>query len=241
MVNVIEIELSNEGKIFMICRQMYMDQHAVTLDRKFTFRDIEVIDDYEITYGAEITITVNIIFRGDEKDLLSKLVVTVDHWSDLINGCCWMKGTVVDRYFGYDQSVVDIYNMWQQNIFFDWWSEPLFSSRKQAYLVACLGFTGINTDVSSKLIYQLNLSLVKEKSDFFYLLGTEFFGERGYFGSSISTFQDCLSDIFRESGYQYDKTIKCLNIGDIADEKLRYTIEEVMRIFKKCGFAIDVL
>lgn len=81
--------------------------------------------------------------------------------------------------------------------------------------------------------------MINQYEDFLYLAAVEFYGERGYFGHDLHTFDDCLLSIYHEKGYMNGKKVILLNAGKITIPDLLKLYEEVKEIFLRYKFSIE--
>ena len=112
----------------------------------------------------------------------------------------------------YDQRIIDIFYRWHNNEEIDWWT--LDVDYKESFLYCCGSYSGLFKEIARKT-YAINCLSVNEKLDFYYLLGYTFFGNKGYFGDSLYTLGDCLTEIYNNSN-----SLKNLNLKFVNHQKL---------------------
>jgi hypothetical protein len=134
------------------------------------------------------------------------------------------------------QGVIDVFNLWQLGRKFDWQALSIHSSLKKDYNDACLKYFGLGTQILDKEIYQLDVSLILEELDFYYLAGVEFFGDRGYFGYDLHSFTDCLIELHKYNGYTPGKTILFRGGDKINDPQIESFLNEIKSVLLRFGF-----
>ncbi|MFY0255707.1 hypothetical protein ACDQ55_17330 [Chitinophaga sp. 30R24] len=150
----------------------------------------------------------------------------------------WVYGELHNSPPEYEQGLVNIFNIWQKETFFNWFSLPIGSQMKRDYNDACLIYSSLSTRILKKEIYQIDVSLTREELDFYYLVASEFLGEKGYFGYDLHTFKDCLTELYMNNGYQNGSTIAFVNYDKIVDQNISNFILEIKNIFMSYEFTV---
>lgn len=70
-------------------------------------------------------------------------------------------------------------------------------------------------------------------------MSREFFGERGYMGYSLFTFEDCLLELYHNGKLSHGRKIKLLNSKSNPRNNIKRFLAEVKEIFLKYNFLIE--
>lgn len=138
----------------------------------------------------------------------------------------------------YNQNVIEIFETWDNGDELSW--NNLKDDKKEAWLVACLFWSGLPTTLPNKKLITLDSSLIKSKVDCYCLLGEIFFGSRGYFGQDLDGLDDCMINI---SSLKTEKP--CLQIKDlpnliaVLDSSFKGYAFELIGVFKSHGFIVE--
>lgn len=111
---------------------------------------------------------------------------------------------IVDHDDIYEQEVIDIFMLWQENREFEW-NSKLSNEQKFNYL----GVARLYTSWSSQFIIEntkveLDTTKINDQYDFFYYVGELLLGNRGCLGSNPDRFTDYIQDIVEYSGMRQD-------------------------------------
>ena len=115
---------------------------------------------------------------------------------------------------------------------------------KIEWLKACLHWTGLPQHPIPAFDYIIDGNQVQSDHDYFCLIGEVFFGYRGYFGTNLDGWVDCLSEI-----YMHDKTKAPVETGAKViiknSQRMKEALTEeffleIVKGFEKYGFGVDV-
>lgn len=137
----------------------------------------------------------------------------------------------------YNQDVIEIFLGWDNGSKSNW--KGLNSKLKEAWLVACLYWSGLPKLISKRKDFTIDGDLVNSKTDFYCLLGEIFFGHRGYFGQDLDGLTDCLNMIRMDKSdpptiifKNFKRLEKTLN------KTSKNYANELVNIFENRGFLI---
>lgn len=239
MDQMISISLNIDGENFMNCNYIQLEPYAPNSGRKFVFSGVRTNAEL-VTHNCVITVSVTVQNRKFKYVDLIQFDLIVLNFYDLSNSECCVYGHPVNlETIEYRQGIVDVFNDWQKGILFDWFSQPMDSILKLDYISACMIYSGLPIKIVDKDEFPLDLSLIKEERDFYYLASLELLGDRGYFGHDFHTFRDCLLEIYNHNGFFYDKKIKFINSIHPQNDKLSDLFEKIRAKFVDFKFSID--
>jgi hypothetical protein len=224
--------LSLEGRTIMTCDYVLLDSFAVNSGRKLLFSGIKFQEDVDLCDNIiDVSISVN-VGSGNQKGIAEFKVHVYNFGKEnLYEKTWWVYGELHNSPPEYEQGLVDIFHIWQKESLFNWFSLPVGSQMKRDYNYACLIYSGLSIRITQKEIYQIDVSLIREKLDFYYLVALEFLGGKGYFGYDLHTFKDCLSELYLNGGYQHGSTIDFVNYDEVLDKNILDFLLEIKNIF----------
>jgi hypothetical protein len=199
---MIQIVLKEKAEKILKSKHIFLEPYAPNTSRKFVFSQLTFLKELNDFYGDEVVVLIYVETNDEINHLLFEFKVNILDYSEPIGKSWWLSGLVFGDYdLGYRQGVIDVFNLWQQRKSFEWFADHTNPFSKSDYIFACFTYSGLSKEIIEKGVYKIDLSLVKEEQDLYYLVSENFLGERGYFGHNIHTFKDCLIEISHQERY----------------------------------------
>lgn len=240
----IELHIKQE-KIFQ-CNYLQLETNSEYCSRKLTFKGVkisqEICDIICSSVGSSDSVEIIIYAINSKGDLYFRTYFEFQlrGLNFNLNEDFWIYGLIVTDSQRYSQPLIDILNTWQNNENFDWYKLPIYSQKKNDYLKACYYYSGIKSNIIDKEKYIIDLSLVKEVVDFYYLLGVEFMGDRGYMGECYNTFKNVMISISNNINKK-EITLFLENNTNIQSIAHQIDFEEILTILNNFGIKIIML
>jgi len=233
-----KVNLILEAKVFLTCKYLFLDPIAPNSGRKIVFHNITKIEEVDIV-NKTIMVRVSADSKCSGEISLGSFRMNIYESGDfdIDSNSFWIYGELYNDGYEYVQGVIDVFDLWQANQRFDWFSQPTYSSLKKNYNEACYKYSGLGTKFLDKEIYQLDVSSVVEELDFFYLASMEFFGDKGYFGHDLHSFTDCLIEVHRHNGYTCN-TILFLGSDSLTDSNLKALLIDIKNVLLRFKFKL---
>ncbi|SKA40232.1 hypothetical protein SAMN04488128_105147 [Chitinophaga eiseniae] len=239
MINVV---LSTNGEQVMCCSHIWLQPYAPDTTRSFRFTGILFKKTTAFDCADKISVRISMLNRKLEDVFYIQFGVFVFDYRESGIDELWIDGLVCDSdEIAYRQGIIDVFDFWQRGQSFDWFSEPINSLLKRDYIVACSMYSGLNTQLLDKDIYEIDISLIKEQRDFFYLASITFIGDRAYLGHDFHSFTDCWIDIYRDNGWFNNKKVRLLNTNAIHDPAVSSLISEAETFFRSYKFSVELV
>jgi len=218
---------------------MQLEPYAPNSGRRFIFSGVKTNAEL-VTHNCVITVSVTVQNKRAQYVNLIQFDLIVLNFYDLSNieWCVYGHFQNLET-IEYRQGIVDVFNDWQKGLLFNWFNKQIDSGLKLDYISACMIYSGLPTKIVDKEVYQLDLSLIKEERDFYYLASLELLGDRGYFGHDFHTFRDCLLEIYNHNDFFHDKKIKFINSIHPQNDELSDLFEKIRAKFIDFKFSID--
>lgn len=239
-----EIRLSYNNKIFAVADYVKINPYALTTAREFTFYNVKFSPDFkdEDLYWVDC-IVVEVFHDTHLHKLgrsLGELKFDCLDYMTKEDSVFWVNCLVlVDaEKLIYDQSLIDMFDMWRKGSDLDWTALELNSRTKMIYLGACFNYRGLSSKLEKKKAYIFDFFKIKEEADFLYYAGIEFVGKRGYMGYSINLFEDCLLTSHRHVGYFDESTVHFKNTNSFFSKEVEDLYHSVKSIFLKYKFNV---
>jgi hypothetical protein len=239
---LLKISLIANGEVFAVCSDVELDPYSLSTARKFTFRKLTVLNEIEVGYRIRITVRICNARRDNLDDnVLHDFEVILLDFAENMGAEWWIYGLINNVYEDvYKQGVIDVFRAWQDNELYEWHKLPVGSPLKTDYLMACFYYSSIQSTITNKDQMCVDVSLVKDEQDFLYLLSKEFFGDRGYIGWNLYTFEDCLLELYNNSkDILKDREIVFYNTQTLFSPTVVEIFEEIKQIVLKYGFVIS--
>jgi hypothetical protein len=172
--------------------------------------------------------------------LLTWLDIEILEWHNLSKNTVFLRGNVTEMDFcvSYQQETFGVLNMWQNGQELDWLSLDYRSPWKRGYLSACLRFSSVHGHIVKKEAYLIDVSLLWEEDDMYYLGAEAFFGKRGYMGYDFHTFKDCASIIAEENMSSEGITVRFLQVSRLKNYLADF-YRQVKEVFARYKFTIE--
>lgn len=244
-----KVKVYTEGKILLTCKYIRLEPFAPGTARKFTFREISATSKKRILQKTtdafyigsnKLKIRVDITDKFGRRLSIENFKVHLIDYGNLEKSSLWILGLVYDDYFTeYRQGRVDIFSLWVKDQNIKWVDLPLNSPLKKDYIDCCFSYSSLSKQILDRDYYRIDWALINEDNDFLYWVGLEFIGEKGYFGRSLFTFEDCLLEIFHNGGLTNQRRITFLNSTKILNPNVHELYQSVKEIFRKFNFSIE--
>jgi hypothetical protein len=146
-----------------------------------------------------------------------------------------------DSYNDYNQAYLDVFKKWSNNEKIEW--RNLVNRKKKETLLRCFAiYGGLRNKNKFKDKYIVDFDFVKEEIDIYCLLGEVFFGNKGYMGTELNSFIDCL--IF----YKFEKinelskiVLEIKNYKKFLHKKsMKQNIDNIISEFRISGFQVII-
>lgn len=236
----LNVNISIAERVIATCDYLLLEVHAPSTARSFSFKNISL----QNSLGVEPEYEIKVLILGHDKlnreRLIADFSMSLIDFGDLLDKQDWWVYGLIhhDNMETYRQGVIDVMHAWYNGKSFDWFEQSINSSLKADYITACQFWSSLSTDVISKESYSLDMSLVKEEQDLYYLIAQEFIGDKGYMGHSYNAFLDCMLTLYHHRGYFIGNKIIFSNIDKIEDEEITALYKDVKDVFKRYKFAI---
>ncbi|MBB4807694.1 hypothetical protein HNP38_003010 [Chryseobacterium defluvii] len=202
MKNLLKVSLMIDDNEFIRSNYIELIPFSKTSMRTVVFKNVKVINKHIDLLSGEYEFS--IAFRNKNLDWgaihwYSLYMITSDIFDkDIKEGddICIESILTHNKHIYYDQDVIDVYNLWQNEKVYDWNSFDI--NFKLSYISACYIWCGLPKSFIRNHII-LDCLLIKEQIDLFYYLGIEMFGERAYCGSGFYQFEDCILGIYAKN------------------------------------------
>ncbi len=216
-----------------------LDPYSTTTGRKFNIENLQYDKGLDIPYIDKISVTISYLKYNNEVVFLSEFKIVVLDFGELNSVNWWFYG-LVESNEEYKQGCIDVFNLWQNNKLFDWFSFPYNAPQKEDYLHACSIYTSLSKTIKdNKKHFVINVSKVREYRDFIYLMSTAFEGYRGYFGHSFYTFCDCLLELYHNDNEVFkDCVIEFIGVSEMRIMDDESFFEDVINEFLKYNISI---
>lgn len=240
MENLLNISLIIGGEEFIKCNYIQLVPCSRTSMRTLIFKNINIINDNISFLGAEYEFCISFKNKSLEWDTAQWYNLertTSDFINADIKDCTdiTIKSILLhDKHFIYEQDIIDIYNLWQNNKEVNWHEVDL--DFKHSYISACYYWTQLPKKfIKNEVI--IDCLLVNEQVDLFYYFGKEMFGDRSYCGSNFYQFEDCISMICSNKS-EILPTIIFKNFNQLKSEHIKEDINQLIEFFKIKNFKI---
>jgi hypothetical protein len=244
-----QIKAYVEEKIFFESKYIGMEPFADGTSRKFVFSDPIFANNIVLTGNSNPTdflfsfdalkISIHITNKAGEWIPVYEFKIHLIDYNYSAQETCWVRGLIYDDYFEeYRQNVIDIFTLWETNGSIEWFDLPIGSLKKADYFNCCRLYSGIRSDIVERDYYKIDMSLINEDSDLIYLVSIEFAGEKGYFGNTFYTFEDCLLEVHHRGGFKKKRTVLFFNIGKIKNSKANDIYADAKTLLSRFNFVI---
>jgi len=230
----------------MICKHAFLNPYSPDTSREIIFSQMKFIspniffdesDDIRFIL-KELDLHVSIMNKSGTWSAIYGCKLRVIDYGEITNDRWWITGLVHDDdYDFYNQEIVDFFSIWENNKKIDWFSFSR-SNKKRAYIMSCYLYSRLSISIVKKYFYEIDLALIKETIDFFYLAGLTFIGERGYFGSDLYTFEDCLLIVYRNKSLDAGLKIVFLNRQKLINQMVE-SYQLLKDILLRFNFSIE--
>jgi hypothetical protein len=232
---ILEIKIIFNDTIIGHCNYLKIEKEKYISASFFYLKDFHFVK--EVLFNQNDIVKIQICYINKFNVKVHLVDFGISLIDDLIQDDCFEIFGLLVPIDGitYDQRIIDIFYNWQNNEEIDWWS--MDKDYKDSYLYCCGSWSGLSKDIFGK-DYFIDCSLIDEKLDFYYLLGSTFFGNRGYFGNYAYTLGDCLTEIYTNSN-----SLKNLNIKFLHHKKAILVLgvavfNEICTLFENSGVKI---
>jgi hypothetical protein len=237
MKKLLVVNLKIEGKHFMQCDYIQLDPYAPNSGRRFVFSGIQSRNEL-VDYDSVIDIYVAFCNNRSYYDNLHFKLFVLDFY-DLPNGDWCVRGHLEGLTISeYRQGVIDFFYNWQNEISFDWFNNSGNADLRDDYILACMKYSGLPKKLLNKDVFQLDLTLIKQEDDLYYLIGAELIGDRAYFGHDFHTWADCIIELYNHSSYFDGKKIVFINSIQPNNEELTKLVKKIETEFIRYKFTI---
>ncbi|MDQ0593660.1 hypothetical protein QFZ37_002029 [Chryseobacterium ginsenosidimutans] len=242
MDNLLNISLRIDGKEFIECDYIQLIPCSRTSMRTLIFKKIRIINNNLELLSGEYEFCVSFKNKNldwDEAQWYNLDMITSDFFkSEIKNGDdIYIKSILThDKHFFYEQDIIDIYNLWQNNKNVNWNEVDL--DFKYSYISACYFWAKLPQKFTKNKII-IDCELIKEQVDLFYYLGQEMFEERSYCGSSFHQFKDCISMLCKKKP-EILPTIIFKNFKNIKSENIKEDIDYLVDFLEMKKFIITI-
>jgi len=206
MVNNINIEIRHSGNL--IGNASYLILNKVKRKYSLKFFDIELTDSIEINSEINISVYIKDYLMGFSSKILKKINLD-DLWTEFEVQCYF------DELHEFNQFYLDIFRLWNTGYTVEWNTLNSVNER-ESFLRCCAIWTGVASHINLKNEYVIDGKLINHPIDLYCVLGQVFFGDKGYFGTEINSFVDCLSQLELEEN---NSVIKIFHYNEL-DERL---------------------
>ncbi|TWP30215.1 hypothetical protein ETU08_06555 [Apibacter muscae] len=129
-----------------------------------------------------------------------------------------------DEIYTFNQDYLDVFYGWQNGREYTW-RDFKDKEEKESWLRCCCFWSGVPHSLGKMNNYILkDEELLKTPLDLHCLLSEVFFGKRGYFGSEINAFIDCLINIQQNAKDNFDNIKVIINNYDDINKKMSRNI-----------------
>ncbi len=238
---MIKIGLRLENMYLGVSDFLELDSYAPDTTRRFTFYNVQLEIGTELYFHQMMmNVTVEYYVRDGEWREYTSFDIRIFTADILEDRRLVVVGlTSQGEYeFEYRQGMMDVFKIWSEKGHFDWFSLSIGNRLKKDYIWACSFYSGLNSALEETDTYKIDMELVQEELDFFYLAGLAFLGDRGCVGSTAYTFEDCLLSFFHENkSFAVGKRVIFLNVQKVQDS-LRFFLEEIKTLLMKFKFEV---
>ncbi|MGC4036206.1 MAG: hypothetical protein QM764_09605 [Chitinophagaceae bacterium] len=242
MNQLINIRLSTSGEEFLICNYLTLSRSPQNDLINFKFYGVQRLKNIAI-HNTIINLTITFCNNKNEWTFFNEFeIVVLRSEIDFSKHMEWsVIGTMrnVDE-FEYIHRRMEVFNMWQKKVVFDWFSLPINSPLKLDYISACMIYSGLGMKMIDRDFYSFDVSLIKEERDFNYLSGVEFIGERGYFGHDLHTYKDCLLEIVLHNDYFYGRRVILKNFHRIYNSEIASYFADMRKVLLDYKFTVII-
>lgn len=231
--DLLKVELTFQGKKIVLCNYIRLEKVAATIERKFSLYQVSIVKDISLSYHDIISISVFYKNKTGNSYLLFGFDFVLIDFNKLKEGNDFiMSGIVVNTDNDiYNQSVVDVYNLWNKKNSIKWFNESLNIQQKSSYISACMKWGNGDKTLFYRSEYSVDFSKIREDIDFYYIFSESILGERGYVGYDLYTLNDCLLDVYKYN----DLTNICIKFTNTnlfkSNNEVFYS--EIMKILTK--------
>lgn len=210
----------------------------------FDYAFVEDEDDFSRLYCYNVISDINVLldeqdivtFRGYIKSKMGKYIYTeyelsiekrinIKSSNNLILEC------IIDfskqDFHDYDQDIIDLLYFWDDRKYTD------LRKRQKFYNVGCLFYSGIPESLPNNLSITIDCSDINSNWYFYTMLAEKLIGDKGYIGSNLDAFNDCL----RESKIIIDNK-NIINLSNF-DEKILSV--DIIEILEEHGFIVNLI
>lgn len=239
MPDILTISASYKDHLIFTSNYLDLFRTSSSLSRSIVLYNVNCVKYKQLEYGEKLKIEIYLYNKYGSKIYISDFEIVLHEFSDLASGKEFSaKGIITfsgPYYHDYDQDIADIYNRWQNEQEVNFWALDLV--QKENYISCCANWSGLPQQFE-KDNYTIDCTPIKEEVDLYYIFGLTFAGERGYFGSSTYTLEDCLIESIRNNKPRptimftnYESLLKVISIENM---------KEIITTLKKFGFGVNV-